>query len=231
VNAHDEEDGSHSYQLNPARSDLPPTSPPPSFRSHSRSSSPSSRRLLHTDPLRNDDRELADAFGDEDGSDDDDEPDDRQRLMRANPDGWAPPDHGQTAAASSSEPRNDAQEPSRGAPGFPRRPTILPSFTTLASGGSRSVAPSNDGVFANLAAKPERGEKNEDLPPVSLSMNIGDRDVLLICCLISSPMKRPPPMPHPHTGKPRLWRPASHPMKYMWTDYPLVPSSHLCGTR
>lgn len=151
--------------MNPARSDLAQTSPPPSFRS--RSSSPSSRRLLHNDPLRNDDQELADAFGDEDESDDDDEPDDRQRLMRANPDGWAPPDHGQTTTSSSSESRNDAQEPSRGAPGIPRRQTMLPSFTTPGSGGSRSVAPSNDGVFANLAAKPERGEKNEDLPPVS----------------------------------------------------------------
>lgn len=27
------------------------------------------------------------------------------------------------------------------------------------------ISSSNDGVFANLAAKPERGEKNEDLPP------------------------------------------------------------------
>jgi hypothetical protein len=50
---------------------------------------------------------------------------------------------------------------------------MLPTFTTAGSGGSRSVAPSNDGVFANLAAKPERGEKNEDLPPVSLIMSIG----------------------------------------------------------
>ncbi|KAJ5190413.1 uncharacterized protein N7498_009398 [Penicillium cinerascens] len=163
VNARDEEDGPHSYQMNPARSDLASTSPPPSFRS--RSSSPSSRRLLHNDPLRNDDQELADAFGDEDDSDDDDEPDDRQRLMRASPDGWAPPDHGQTATSSSSESRNDAQEPSQGAPGLPRRQTMMPTFTTPGSGGSRSVAPSNDGVFANLAAKPERGEKNEDLPP------------------------------------------------------------------
>ena len=28
------------------------------------------------------------------------------------------------------------------------------------------ISSANDGVFANLAAKPERGEKNEDLPPV-----------------------------------------------------------------
>lgn len=165
VNAHDEEDGPHSYQLNPGRSDLAPTSPPPSFRS--RSSSPSSRRLLHGDPLRNDDQELTDAFGSEDGSDDDDEPDDRQRLMRAAPDGWAPPDHDQTTAASSSESQGNVQNQSQGGAGVPRRPTMLPSFTTPGSGGSRSITASNDGVFANLAAKPERGEKDEGLPPVS----------------------------------------------------------------
>lgn len=50
---------------------------------------------------------------------------------------------------------------------MPRRPTMLPTFLTPGSGGSRSITASNDGVFANLAAKPERGEKNEDLPPVS----------------------------------------------------------------
>ena len=52
--------------------------------------------------------------------------------------------------------------------GLFRRPTILPSFATSSSGTSRAVASSNDGVFANLAAKPERGEKTEDLPPVCI---------------------------------------------------------------
>ncbi|KAJ5454579.1 uncharacterized protein N7458_005535 [Penicillium daleae] len=166
VNAHDEDDHSHSYPLNPTRSDITPTSPPPSFRSRSRSTSPSSRRLLHGDPLHNDDDQtLADAFGDEDESEDDEEPDDRQRLMRANPDAGSPAGYGQVASsASSSDARIDGQEEPRASP-LPRRPTLLPTFTTPASGGSRSVAQSNDGVFANLAAKPERGEKNEDLPP------------------------------------------------------------------
>lgn len=117
--------------------------------------------------MHGDDQELADAFGDEDGSDDDDELDDRQRLMRANPDGWAPADYSQMTPASSSETAGDAQEPSRDASATPRRPTILPTFTVPGSGGSRSITASNDGVFANLAAKPERGEKTEDLPPVS----------------------------------------------------------------
>ncbi|KAJ5929515.1 hypothetical protein N7454_006465 [Penicillium verhagenii] len=164
VNARDEEDNTHSYPLNPTRSNLSPHSPPPSFRS--RSSSPSSRRLLHSDPIRQDedDNALADAFGSEDDSDDDEEPDDRQRLMRANPDPYSPVDNGQNStAASSSVSRNESQDRSA-ASAISRRPTILPNFTT-SSGNSRSVAPSNDGVFANLAAKPERGEKNEDLPP------------------------------------------------------------------
>jgi len=163
VNAHDEEEGPHSYPLNP-RSDS--SSSPPSFRSRSRSSSPSSRRLLHNDPLHNNEEQtLADAFGDEDESDDDNEPDDRQRLMRADPDFRAPADNAQTVSSSSSVSRADSQDQTRS--GIIRRPTMLPNFTTPASGGSRQIAPSNDGVFANLNAKPERGEKNEDLPPVS----------------------------------------------------------------
>ncbi|KAJ5172907.1 hypothetical protein N7492_005500 [Penicillium capsulatum] len=163
VNAHDEEDGTHSYPLNPTRSDLTPTSPPPSFRS--RSASPSSRRLLHDDPLHNDDDQtLADAFGDEDGSDEENEPDDRQRLMRANPDASSSIDHGPAAASSSSETGTDVHhQPHVSMP--PRRTTILPRFLSRFSGANQSSAPSNDGVFANLAAKPERGDKNEDLPP------------------------------------------------------------------
>ncbi|CAG8088001.1 unnamed protein product, partial [Penicillium nalgiovense] len=161
VNAQDEEEGPHSYPLN-ARPEH--NTSPSSYRSGSRSSSPSSRRLLHTDPQHTDDEQtLADAFGDEDESDDDDEPDDRQRLMRADPDFRAPPDNGPSATASSSGSRDDSPDQTQS--GSLRRPTMLPSFTATASGGSRQVASSNDGVFANLAAKPERGEKNDDLPP------------------------------------------------------------------
>ncbi|KAJ5086841.1 hypothetical protein NUU61_008148 [Penicillium alfredii] len=162
VNAQDEDDESHSYPLNPAQPNHSSSSPPPSF--HSRSSSPSSRRLLHGDSRRNEDQTLADAFGDGDESDDDNEPDDRQRLMRADPDFRTAADNGQTATASSSDSRIENYSQSQG-PGTPRRPTILPSFTTTPSGGSRATPASNDGVFANLAAKPSRGEKNEDLPP------------------------------------------------------------------
>ncbi|KAJ6014569.1 hypothetical protein N7540_009160 [Penicillium herquei] len=163
VNGHDEYENTQSYPLNPTRSNLTPTSPPPSFHSRSRSPSPSSR-LLHSDHGRDEEQTLADAFGSEDDSDD--ECDARQGLMRANPDPYASSENSQTstAAASSSESRTNSQSQTPTS-AMSRRPTILPSFTTPTSGNSRSIAASNDGVFANLAAKPERGEKNEDLPP------------------------------------------------------------------
>jgi len=128
-----------------------PSSPPPSFRS--RASSPTSRHLLRdASPV---DQNLADTF-DADGSDSDEENDgdDRQRLMRG------------TLASSSSE--HVATEPTTdetpSPPPVVRRPTILPAFTPTTTrvygGGSGS-----DGVFANLSAKPETGEKTEEHPP------------------------------------------------------------------
>ena len=192
MDAHDD-DEAHAHPSNPSRANLTPSSPPPSFRS--RSSSPSSRRLLHdASRSRNDggdgdaDQTLADAFDDGSDSEADDQPDDRQRLMRANPEpqslgGSAGGDYNgsydgnNAAAASSSESslggagQQQQQEPpqqQRQSRGLFRRPTILPSFATSSSGTSRAVASSNDGVFANLAAKPERGEKTEDLPPVCI---------------------------------------------------------------
>jgi len=128
-----------------------PSSPPPSFRS--RASSPTSRHLLRdASPV---DQNLADTF-DADGSDSDEENDgdDRQRLMRGVP---AP----STVQNTATEPTID------GTPAPPpvvRRPTILPTFTPTSTrvygGGSGS-----DGVFANLSAKPETGEKLEEHPP------------------------------------------------------------------
>lgn len=141
-----------------------PSSPPPSFRSFS--SSPS-RHLLHDESRRNDpvqNQTLADTFGDGSDSDAEGEPDDRQRLMRANPPSQASPDSGSgNASASSSAEQVELREQ----PGpLQRRPTVFPSLSTPAGGPGRTISSSNDGVFANLAAKPERGEKNEDLPPV-----------------------------------------------------------------
>lgn len=130
-----------------------PSSPPPSFRS--RASSPTSRHLLSEDPLTAEaDRTLEDTFDDGAQSDDEDTPDDRQRLMRADPEA------SNVIAGSSGN-----QETSRSA-GMQRRVTELPTFAPSGTTPSRRPQPVNDGVFANLAAKPEKGEKNEELPPV-----------------------------------------------------------------
>ncbi|KAL4908118.1 hypothetical protein BDW74DRAFT_174814 [Aspergillus multicolor] len=174
VNAHDDDDAPLSIALQPT-----PSSPPPSFRS--RSVSPSSRRLLHDDPLHRNSTEqtLADAFDDSD-SEAGDEPDDRQRLMRAQPDSWTAAETSNNTSASAavagaasssgagSETQNGGGSNGNAAPprGIQRSSTLLPFFGgTSSSGSNRHIPSSNDGVFANLAAKPERGEKSEDLPP------------------------------------------------------------------
>ncbi len=146
---------SHSHQQIP-------TSPPPSFRS--RASSPQSRQNRNGSDGGAVDQNLADTF-DADGSDDeaDNDGDDRQRLMRATP------------ASSIVERRtgNDETADSRPAT-IERRPTQLPVFTrqfpeatTRPSGRVYGGGSGSDGVFANLSAKPESGEKMEEHPPVS----------------------------------------------------------------
>ena len=134
----------------------PPASPPPSF--HSRSPSPAdqaSRRLLSDDPLTHEeDRTLADTFdSDSDDDEDGDGRDDRQRLMRGNP------------------PAED-EEPV--AQGIQRRVTELPTFNTQAPTSGRVYGGGNGGVWANLSAKPTRGEDAEEKPPVcTASYHIG----------------------------------------------------------
>ena len=141
-----------------------PSSPPPSFRS--RASSPSSRHLLSEDPLTTEaKRTLADTFDDGSDSDEDglDDGDDRQRLMRAN------------THQSESEQRvvHDGIGPNL--PGaVTRMPVValpvssnVPTRTYAGAPLSSNLSQSNDGVFANLNAKPERGEKLEEQPPVS----------------------------------------------------------------
>lgn len=245
VNAQDD-DEAHSHPSNPSRANLTPSSPPPSFRS--RSSSPSSRRLLHDESRnRNDgnhdagdddaDQTLADAFDDGSDSEADDQPDDRQRLMRANPEpqslgasgsgGYNGGYDGNNAAAASSsesslagggqqqqqqqqQPQPQQQQQSRG---LFRRPTILPSFATSSSGTSRAVASSNDGVFANLAAKPERGEKTEDLPPVCIFPYRECFEPLLIT--MYSPMKKLRQIQLLHTGKLPFWHQEFRPTRFL----------------
>lgn len=167
VNGQDDDDDSTAYAQNSSHhNNLTPSSPPPSFRS--RTPSPSSR-LLHDESHRTDpdpDQTLADTFGDGSDSDEDDEPDDRQRLMRANPPPQSPTDSGNAAASSSTG--QGQQQRGRPDPGVQRRPTAFPSFGGSGAGPGRVISSSNDGVFANLDAKPERGEKNDDLPPVCI---------------------------------------------------------------
>ena len=139
-----------------------PSSPPPSFRS--RTSSPSSRRLLTSDdPIATDaERTLNDTF--DDGSDSDGEghaEDDRQRLMRSN------------TAASTAGSRNDLDGNRRvvqtippSQPGIDAPRSINVPARPYASNHPFSSFQQNDGVFANLSAKPERGEKTEEQPPV-----------------------------------------------------------------
>lgn len=128
----------------------PPASPPPSF--HSRASSPNngaSRRLLSDDPLTNEeDRTLADTFdSDSDDDEDGDGRDDRQRLMRGNPQAEAEPV----------------------TPGVQRRVTEIPSFNTQAPISGRVYGGGNGGVWANLSAKPTPGQDAEEKPPVRTS--------------------------------------------------------------
>ena len=102
------------------------------------------------------DQNLADTF-DADGSDsdEDNDGDDRQRLMRGTP------------STSSAEPFTPQTSSTDSRPVVETRSTYIPVFapqpTTgrVYGGGSGS-----DGVFANLSAKPEPGEKTEEHPPV-----------------------------------------------------------------
>ncbi|KAF2459652.1 hypothetical protein BDY21DRAFT_370343 [Lineolata rhizophorae] len=162
-----------------------PSSPPPSF--HSRASSPASARhafLSSHDPLASDaDRTLADTFDD---SDDDDEADDRQRLMRGQRSssssghdggrgdssgavvGGSP---GSSSSAGGGENGAGANAAGRTAVGADPRPgeivrrvTQLPVFAPRGRTYGRGTS-ANDGVFANLSAKPAVGEIEDEKPP------------------------------------------------------------------
>lgn len=114
---------------------------------HSRASSPS--RQNRVDPA------LADAFDDDDDSDD--EIDDRRRLVRQN----------STPNVSSTDHIGAFQ------PTFqPPAPTPSGSRTTRIVGGGVG----SDGVFANLSARPERGdpEKDKDEQPPTYEQAAAD---------------------------------------------------------
>lgn len=147
VNQH--EDEHDESPIASTRSHESPASPPPSFRS--RGSSPSSRRLLQED-LRHDDTDhaLADAFDDGTESDTENNEESRQWLRRPEASRSTTEQYG--VATPSTEPAR-----------IERRITQIPAFTPpTTQSGTRST---NDGVFANLSAKPTAGESLDDKPP------------------------------------------------------------------
>jgi hypothetical protein len=165
-----------------------PNSPPPSFRS--RDSSPASHHQTPGSFPSDVDNTLAETFDGGDESDDETvRGDDRQRLMRG------------TGGSISSTGESTGPVP----PHIPRRNTELPTFTppvantrTYNSHGQFSgFSSSNDGVFANLSAKPERGEKEEEQPPVSRPSYTFRRFLLTF---YSHMNKLPQMLPHP-TGR------------------------------
>jgi hypothetical protein len=119
-----------------------PNSPPPSFRSQTTSP------ILLSDPLRSDaQNDLHDAFdspSDDESDNEDGRNDDSRRLVRN--DTVSTPVEGNGAIALPVE-RRVAQIP------------VVYSGRTVGGGNV-------DGVFANLSAKPTRGEELEEKPPV-----------------------------------------------------------------
>jgi hypothetical protein len=124
-----------------------PSSPPPPFTS--RPGSPSSRSLLaRHDPLASEaERTLAETFdspSDEEASDDEDDADDRRLLVRSDTDNAS----NNNAATTPVETR--VQQ-------YP----VFATTTNQLYGSGRA----NDGVFANLSAKPSRGDEADEKPP------------------------------------------------------------------
>ncbi|CAJ2508511.1 Uu.00g135370.m01.CDS01 [Anthostomella pinea] len=134
-----------------------PNSTPPSF--HSRTSS-LERRRQGVDPA------LADAF-DTDGDDSDDEPDDRQRLMRGTPS--IIPSNTTTSVQGAGGGENRPGVPGRQTTQWPTpAASTSPQPTANANANARTYGGGiqSDGVFSNMTARPERGEKIvEEAPP------------------------------------------------------------------
>lgn len=136
-----------------------PNSPPPSF--HSRASSVDRR-------TQNVNSDLADAF-DTDGDDSDDEPDDRQRLVRGNSFPLSSQNTTISTPTSSTEAEtrqgDPARQPAQSQSVAGITPTQPATNSRTYGGGIQS-----DGVFSNMTARPERGEKIvEEAPPVRAS--------------------------------------------------------------
>ena len=127
-----------------------PSSPPPSFRSFN-----SSRRTSREDEHENDqERNLNDAFdAPSDDESDDESPRDQRRLIQSN--------RTPSRSPSDEETHNSSTRPS--AP--ERRVTEIPIFAPPTSSGRVVGGGNNDGVFANLNAKPRPGDDLDEKPP------------------------------------------------------------------
>lgn len=138
----------HSYD----RSAIP-SSPPPSFRSRN-----SSRRVSRDDEAQTPaERNLHDAFdapSDEDTSEDEDSQNTRRLI---------PSDRTPTLSPSDEDNASPSHTPR---PTTQRTVTSIPIFTPPTSSSTRAQpAGGNDGVWANLNAKPRPGEELEEKPP------------------------------------------------------------------
>ncbi|POS80972.1 hypothetical protein DHEL01_v200645 [Diaporthe helianthi] len=152
VNAQDEEDAPSPIAVSRTHRLSQPNSPPPSF--HSRASSVARRNRTVQDPT------LADAF-DADESDSDDEPDDRQRLVRQNTD----PIQSSSSSAHRPAPYSAAGSASTPPPQPPPQQQP-PSSAATSSNRIFGSGIQNEGVFSNLTAKPDRGAtEKEEMPP------------------------------------------------------------------
>ncbi|KXL42951.1 hypothetical protein M433DRAFT_149935 [Acidomyces richmondensis BFW] len=131
-----------------------PNSPPPSFRSRA-----SSRRVSHEDEHPSEEvRDLEDAFGAlSDEQSDDEDLSDRRRLITGDRPRSLSPTDGEAALEAGGLRRPQAPQLAN---------TQIPVFTpSVASSGRVMGTGSNDGVWANLNAKPRPGEDVEEKPP------------------------------------------------------------------
>ena len=153
INAQDDDDHIQGPSINISPPVVPASPPPPfSSRPTSPTDNDASRRDLRNDDYAEDpDRTLEDAFGSED-SDDDGEDDSRRRLVQP--------------SASSENLNHDNNNSSVASSSGPveTRVSHYPAFATTTN---KTYGQGTDGVFANLAAKPSRGDDPEEKPPVS----------------------------------------------------------------
>jgi hypothetical protein len=122
-----------------------PSSPPPPFSS--RPSSPHNPLLSHDPLIADEDRTLEDAFGapsdDEDDEDETTDESERRRLV----------------TRQNTEPAVETR--------VTQYPAFAPTTTRLYGTGR-----ANDGVFANLSAKPSQTDEADEKPPVCFHLLI-----------------------------------------------------------